>query len=132
MWSTWKEKVKTLTALMAPVIIIWLLYDGVSSYRTLHHYPAYTIGHVTLNGYALGPSPGSRIAFEYSVDSVTYKGASGGDLSNGHTRFLVKFSTEHPSVYKFYKAIPIPDSIQAAPTGGWTEPPFPVPAQVLE
>ena len=94
-------------------------------------YPRYTVGQVTRTTYVIGPSPESLSFFAYQVGDSTYTGTSPGDLPDGQTLFLVKYSTQHPQYYKFYKRVPLLPS-HIPPPEGWATPPYPVPAKDLE
>ena len=94
-------------------------------------FPRYTVGEVIRSAYVLGPSPEQVILFTYQVGDSTYKGNGSGDVPDGQNRFLVKYSTQHPQYYKFYKRVPLlPTYIP--PPDGWAEPPYPVPPEDLE
>ena len=97
----------------------------------LEAFPRYTAGEVIKRGYVIGPSPHSATLFAYTVGDSTYIKGGPDELPDGQTRFLVKYSTQHPQYYKFYKQMPLlPTHIP--PPEGWAEPPYRVPAEDLE
>ena len=60
---------------------------------------------------------GEKYEERYSKDerlSIIYPGG----------RYLVKFSTEHPSVSEVLWNKPVPDSVKEVPINGWETPPF--------
>ena len=122
---------KNILALIGPLAFLCGLFFFFNKKKQLRTHPRYTIGTLIRTGYAISASPQQLSVLSYVVQDSAYQGAMSGEVPAGKVRFLIKFSAKDPAVYQEYK-IPIPDSIQAAPTGGWTEPPFPVPAQVLE
>lgn len=132
MQNKWIERIKTLFALLGPFAFVCGGYFYIKKNKELATYPSYTIGTVTRTSYVVGPSSHDVAFFVYTVNDSLYSTSTSNKISNGESRFLVKFSSRDPALCRFYKAVPIPDSIQTAPPGGWTKPPFPVPAEVLE
>jgi hypothetical protein len=97
-------------------------------------YGHYTVGEVTRTGYVIGPNSESIIHFTYQVGNSTYEGTEPGDLVNGRTRFLVRFSTKNPATYEGYKRVPIPYYVPVPPPEGWAKLPseLDVPAGALD
>lgn len=93
--------------------------------------PRYTIGYVTGTDYVVGPSSHSVAFFTYTVGDSTYHQSSSGDLTDGCTRCLIKYATADPTNFEFFNRVCVPDSIRQAPVQGWLQPPFKVPAKVL-
>ena len=100
--------------------------------KAMSDHPRYTIGYVKKTGYVIGPSSHSETLFNYSLHGKEYLGGESGDLLTADTRYLVKCGSRDPSFYEFYKKVPMPDSIRAAPPEGWESPPFPVTADELQ
>ncbi|MBC8085594.1 MAG: hypothetical protein H7Z21_20545 [Hymenobacter sp.] len=92
----------------------------------------YTVGEVTRTSYVIGPSSGSIAFFSYQVGDSTYASSYSGESLEVGQRFLVKFSGQQPGYRVFYNRVPIPPSITDVPLAGWPEPPFEVPAELLE
>lgn len=101
--------------------------------RTSHLRPLHR-GGATSTGYVIGPNSESIIHFTYQVSDSTYEGTEPGDLVNGRTRFLVRFSTKNPANYEGYKRVFIPYYVPAPPPEGWAKlpPQLDVPAGVLD
>lgn len=124
----------------AAVLAMLLVIAGcfIAALRNKNHrddelaaYPRYTVGEITATGYIVGPNSHSYAKFAYQVGDSTYTGDEDGDLPEGRTRFLVKYSTRHPKYYKFYKRVSLLSN-HVPPPEGWAEPPFPVAPEDLE
>ncbi|GAB3638230.1 hypothetical protein GCM10027422_38200 [Hymenobacter arcticus] len=132
------ERLKTLLAIAVPVIIIPLfIYEFRQKNQEraeIAAYAHYTVGEVTRTSYVVGPNSESIIHFTYQVGDSTYEGTEPGDLVNGRTRFLVRFSTKNPSYYEGYKQVPIPYYVPPPPPEGWAKlpPKLDVPAGALD
>ena len=113
-------------------MIVFAVYRRTQIKTALATQPRYAIGIVTGKSYVVGPSSHDVTFFIYSVHDSTYSSSSSSAVQAGQSQFLVKFSGTDPAVCRFYNQVPIPKTIQEAPPGGWKEPPFPVPAEVLE
>lgn len=132
------DRLKTLVALAVPIILvptfIYFFLQDSRQKAEIKAYGHYTVGEVTSTGYVIGPNSESIIHFTYQVGDSTYEGTEPGDLVNGRTRFLVKFSTKNPGLYQGYKQIPISYYVPAPPPAGWAKlpPELSIPAGALD
>ena len=98
-----------------------------------HERAKFTIGYLT--GYMYQKS-GKRYRYSFEVQRAVYKGQSlppdeGMDDRDG-ARFVVEYDSTDPGINVGHFAVTIPDSIRRPPLNGWTRPPFPVPARLLD
>lgn len=125
--ARWTDRLKTLVAIAVPIVIlplfIYLYLQDNHKKAELAIYAHYTVGEVTSTSYVIGPSSESIIHFTYQVGDSTYEGTEPGDLVNGRTRFLVRFSTKNPNHYQGYKQLSIPYYVPPPPPEGWAKPP---------
>lgn len=100
----------------------------------LTSHPRYTVGEIVKSGYIVSPNSHSYSRFTYQVGDSVYTESGPEQIPQGHTRFLVKFSAQHPTYYKFYERIPIPYYVPLPPPEGWAKPPpeLDVPAGALD
>ena len=130
------DRLKTVAAVAVVLgtLAIWLylFQETKREDAILASAPRYTIGGVTHSSYVVGPSSGKVVFFVYRVRDSVYTGSVSGTPVNGQERLLIKFSARQPGVYKAYDYVPVPAGNLEPPPGGWLEPPFPVPAEMLE
>ncbi len=98
-----------------------------------HQRAKFTIGYLT--GYVYKPKSGKYYNYRFEVQGTEYEGQSepdkGMDDSDG-ARFVVEYDSTHPGTSLGHFVVLVPDSIRQAPANGWTRPPFPVPARLLD
>ena len=97
-----------------------------------HERAKFTIAYLT--GYVYQKS-GKFYNYRFEVQGTIYHGQSlpdtGMDDRDG-ARFVVEYDSTHPGTNVGHFAVTIPDSIRRPPLNGWTRPPFPVPARLLD
>lgn len=129
---------KTAVALAVPVVVVPLcIYTFLQKRQEeteITAYPRYTVGEVVETGVVISPSSHGYSLFTYQVGDSVYTQEGPDEVSKGHTRFLVKFSTQHPTYYKFYERVPIPYYVPPPPPEGWANlpPELDVPAGALD
>ena len=98
-----------------------------------HERAKFTIAYLT--GYVYQYKTGKHYNYHFEVQGTIYEGQSlpdtGMDDRNG-ARFVVEYDSTHPGTNVGHFAVTIPDSIRRPPLNGWTRPPFPVPARLLD
>ena len=98
-----------------------------------HERAKFTIGYLT--GYVYQPKSGKYYKYRFEVQGTEYVGESlpdkGMDDRDG-ARFVVEYDSIDPEENLGHFAVLVPDSIRQAPANGWTRPPFPVPARLLD
>ena len=109
-----------------------VLYAG-HRYNVGHQRAKFTIGYLT--GYVYQKS-GKRYNYRFEVQGTEYEGQSlppDEDMDDRDgARFVVEYDSTHPGTNVGHFAVTIPDSIRQPPANGWTRPPFPVPARLLD
>jgi len=102
-------------------------------YNAGHERAKFTIGYLT--GYVYQYKTGKHYNYRFAVQGTPYEGQSlpdkGMDDRVG-ARFVVEYDSTHPGTNVGHFAVTIPDSIRRPPLNGWTRPPFPVPARLLD
>ena len=98
-----------------------------------HERAKFTIGYLT--GYVYQKS-GKRYNYRFNIQNTVYEGQSlppdeEMDDRDG-ARFVVEYDSLNPEENLGHFAVTIPDSIRHPPLNGWTRPPFPVPARLLD
>ena len=98
-----------------------------------HERAKFTIAYLT--GYVYQYKTGKHYNYRFEVKGTIYEGQSlpdtGMDDRNG-ARFVVEYDSTDPGTNVGHFAVTIPDSIRRPPLNGWTRPPFPVPARLLD
>ena len=111
--------------------LVGVLYAG-HVYDVGHERAKFTIGYLT--GYVYQKS-GKLFNYRFAVQGTEYEGQSqrdkGMDDRDG-ARFVVEYDSTHPGTNVGHFAVRVPDSIRQPPANGWTRPPFPVPARLLD
>ncbi len=113
------------------LIAVGVLYAS-HVFNVGHERAKFTIGYLT--GYVYQKS-GKSYNFRFGVQGTEYEGQS---LSNKHMddrdggRFVVEYDSLDPGTNVGHFDVFVPDSIRQAPANGWTRPPFPVPARLLD
>lgn len=131
-------RLKTVFALAIPILLLPLFiyaFQQKSQERAeIAAYAHYTVGEVNRIGYVVGPNSERIIHFTYQVGDSIYEGSESGDLVDGRTRFLVKFSTKTPGYYESYKQLHIPYYVAPPPPEGWAKLPseLDIPAGALD
>lgn len=128
----WFERLKLAIGWLCVGAFFVGLYFSQQRDEELNTYAHYTIGYVIGTDYVFGPSPHDVLLFEYRVGDSTYRDDISNRPRDGKDRYLVKFSTQNPSINRFYIMAPVPDSVTVAPTKGWVKPPFPISEDVFE
>ena len=93
----------------------------------------FTVGYLT--GYVYKPKSGKYYNYRFKVQGIMYEGQSLPDDSMDNrdgARFVVAYDSTDPGENEGHFAVTIPDSIRRPPLNGWTRPPFPVPARLLD
>ena len=124
------ERAKNIFTILAVVGFIILYQYWTSHADLLRTRAKYTIGYVRGSHWAV--KSGRQINYFTIVSGATYKGGDDelpGMKVNGG-RYLVKYDSLDPGTKAVYYDHPIPDSIKEAPANGWTNPPFPIPADI--
>lgn len=92
----------------------------------------FTVGYLT--GYMYHKS-GKVYHYRYQIQGTSYEGESQPDENmddRDGARFVVEYDSLNPEESLGFFAVPIPDSVRQPPANGWTRPPFPVPARLLD
>ena len=97
-----------------------------------HQRAKFTIGYLTGHVYQ---KSGKFYNYRFAVRNTLYVGQSlpdtGMDDRDG-ARFVVEYDSLNPEENLGHFAVTVPDSIRRPPLNGWTRPPFPVPARLLD
>jgi hypothetical protein len=134
----WLERLKTVVVIGGMLILAGFAVDA---YFYQNHkrveltaHPRYTVGEVVKTGVVISPSSHGYSLFTYQVGDSVYTQEGPDEIPKGHTRFLVKFSTQHPTYYKFYERVPIPYYVPPPPPEGWAKlpPELDIPAGTLD
>ena len=117
------------------VILLFLAggWYSVHLTRVMHTRAKFTIGYLTGGIYT--PKSGKKYSYLFSVAGKTYEDTDTRETNmatNNGSRFLVEYDSLDPEISTGHFAIAVPNSIRTSPANGWTVPPFPVPAQVLD
>ena len=99
-----------------------------------HQRAKFTIGYLT--GYVYQYKTGKHYNYRFTVQGTSYVGQSSSpdedmDDRDG-ARFVVEYDSLNPEENLGHFAVTVPDSIRRPPLNGWTRPPFPVPARLLD
>ena len=97
-----------------------------------HERAKFTIAYLT--GYMYHKS-GKFYNYRFEVQGTSYEGESLPDMGMDDrkgARFVVEYDSTDPGINVGHFAVTIPDSIRRPPLNGWTRPPFPVPARLLD
>ena len=110
-----------------------LVFYAAHVYNMGHERAKFTIAYLT--GYVYKYKSGKHYNYRFEVQGTIYEGQSlpskGMDDRDG-ARFVVEYDSTDPGINVGHFAVTIPDSIRRPPLNGWTRPPFPVPARLLD
>jgi len=119
------DRLKTVAAIgiaiATPIALYYGFHQKSLEQADLAAHPRYTVGEVVKTGVVISASSHGYSLFTYQVGDSIYTQEGPDEVPKGHTRFLVKFSTQHPTYYKFYERIPIPYYVPAPPPEGWAK-----------
>ncbi|UOQ55567.1 hypothetical protein [Hymenobacter cellulosivorans] len=109
-----------------------LIYYYFQRADEVHAKGKYTIGYI--DGAHWAVKSGRQIDYSFSVAGKSYTGGEDElpQMQRDNARYLIKYDSTSPDWHAVYFSVPIPDSITDAPSNGWQEPPFPVPAKILQ
>ena len=98
----------------------------------MHANAKYTIGYTHGTHWTL--KSGRQVDYRFTVGDQTYEGGDdeAANMVRNNGRYLIKYDSLNPKWNAVYFTVPIPDSVQQAPTHGWHTPPFSVPSNVLK
>ncbi len=111
--------------------LVGVLYAG-HIFNLAHQRAKFTVGYLT--GYVYQKS-GKRYNYRFEVQGTEYEGQSSSDKGmddRDGARFVVEYDSLDPGTSVGHFDVFVPDSIRQAPANGWTRPPFPVPARLLD